>query len=161
MKCSSIFLAFGVLVAGCSKPVDSTESRVAGTPTAQPVPAVYPTLVVDEVHQMHGSNTPTPYQFDGAPGIWLDARQFHFSYGTNAVTPNMVQLMGKGSAYRLSHPMETNVYLIDRTTMEAVKRGPFPGFTKGERVLVAIGRSTLTSEKEDFWVSWVGQLEVR
>ena len=124
-------------------------------------PTEYQTLVVDELHKMQGSNMPTAYQLDAAPGIRLDTRQFRFTYGTNDVTPNMVQLMGKGSAYRLSHQTETNVYVIDRTTMEPIKGGPFPGFKRGDQILFAIGRSKLTSEKEEFWVSWVGQIEVK
>ena len=58
--------------------------------------------------------------------------------------------------------METNVYLIDRTTMEAVRGGPFRGFRPGDRMMFAIGRSTNSRpDKEDSWVSWAGQLEVK
>ena len=56
--------------------------------------------------------------------------------------------------------METNVYLIDRTTMEAVRGGLFRGFLPGDRMMIAISRSTNSSpDKEGFWVSWAGQLE--
>jgi len=74
----------------------------------------------------------------------------------------MVQFVGNGSAYRLSHRVETNIYVIDRTTLEAVRGGPFPGFRSGDHMMFAIGRSTNSSpDKEDFWVSWAGQIDVK
>jgi hypothetical protein len=73
----------------------------------------------------------------------------------------MVQLIGDKSAYRLSRLTETNIYVIDHTILEAVKGGAFRGFRSGDHVMFAIGRSTRGPEKEDFWVSWVGQIEVK
>ena len=125
------------------------------------LPAEYPTLIIDEQHQIQGQETSPAYQIAAAAGIRLDTTGFHFTYGTNAVTPNMVQLVGEQSVYRLSQPTETNVYVIDHTTLEAVKGGAFRGFRSGDRVMFAIGRSTRSSEKEDFWVSWAGQIEVK
>ena len=58
--------------------------------------------------------------------------------------------------------METNVYLIDRTTMEAMRGRPFRGFLPGDRMMITIGRLTNSSpDKEGFWVSWAGQLEFK
>jgi len=159
MKYPASFVLIAALLAGCSKPAAPTDASISpepSTPTAE-----YPTLVIDEQHQIRGKETPPAYQIPTAAGIRLDATQFHFTYGTNAVTPNMVQFVGDQSVYRLSRPTETNVYVIDRTTLEAVKGGAFRGFRSGDRVMFAIGRSTRSTEKEDFWVSWAGQIEVK
>lgn len=58
--------------------------------------------------------------------------------------------------------METDVHLIDRTAMEAVRGGSFREFRPGDRMMFTIGRSTNSRpDKEDFWVSWARQLEVK
>jgi hypothetical protein len=151
MKCPA-FVLIAALLAGCSKPA----APESGTP-----PTEYPTLVIDEQHQMKGSNTPPAYQIGATAGIRIDTTQFHFTYGANAVTPNMVQLIADKSAYRLARLTETNIYVIDHTILEAVKGGTFRGFRSGDHVTFAIGRSTRGPEKEDFWVSWAGQIEVK
>src|SRR5947208_1293816 len=92
------FFLVATLLAGCSKPATPTE---APPPQAAPgAPVTYPVLVVDEQHQIKGSNPPAAYQIASAAGIRLDATQFHFTYGTNPVTPNMVQFVGGGSVYK-------------------------------------------------------------
>ncbi len=156
------FLVLGAtLLAGCSKPTAPTETRVPEAVSA-PTPANYPVLLIDEPHQIQGTNTPAPYQISSTPGIRLDATQFHFTYGTDPITPNMVQFVGGGSVYRLSRRTETNTYVIDGTTLEAVRGATFRGFRPGDHMMFAIGRSTNSSPgKEDFWVSWAGQIEVK
>jgi hypothetical protein len=52
--------------------------------------------------------------------------------------------------------VETNVYLIDRTTMEAVRGGPFRGFRPGDRMMFAIGRSTNSQRRQDDRI-WSGE----
>lgn len=73
----------------------------------------------------------------------------------------MVQLLGKGIGYQLSQPVVTNAYVLDSSTLKPLRSGSFSGFRPGERLLLAIGLSTNGPEKEDFWVSWVGQIEVK
>ena len=160
MKKLPILLSVAILVAGCSKPSTLTGSpETVSTPST---PANYPIVVIDEQHQIKGSNTPAGYQIPAGVGIRLDASQFHFTYGTNPVTPNRVQLVGDGAAYRLSQRIETNMYLIDPGTLEAVRGGPFRGFHSGDHMFFAIGRSTNNvPDKEDFYVSWAGKLEVK
>ncbi len=159
MKYSSTFVLITALLAGCSKPAtppDTSTLEKMSTPQT-----AYPTLVIDEQHQIRGKDTPPAYQIAASSGIYLDASQFHFTYGTNVVTPNMVQLVENKSAYRLSQPTETNIYVIDHTTLEAVKGAAFRGFQPGDHVMFAIGRSKRGPEKEEFWVSWAGQIEVK
>ena len=132
--------------------------------TTNTPPAEYPILVIDEQHQMRGKETPPAYQIPAVAGIRVDATHFHFTYGTNPITPNtvqLVQLARKKSHYRLSRLTETNIYVIDHTTLEAVKGGPFRGFRSGDHVMFFIGRSTQGPEKEALWVSWTGQIEVK
>jgi hypothetical protein len=158
---SSLALA-ATLLGGCSKPAAPTETPAPEAASAPAAPANYPVLLIDEPHQIRDTSAPSAYQISGAAGIRLDATQFHFTYGTNSVTPNMVQFVGDGSVYRLSHRTETNIYLIDRTTLEAARGGPFHGFRPGDHLMFAIGRSTNSSpDKEEFWVSWAGQIEVK
>ncbi len=123
-------------------------------------PSEYPTLVIDEQHRIRGKETPPAYQIPAAAGIRLDATQFHFTYGKTAVTPNMVQFVGDKSVYRLSRKTEANIYVIDHATLEAVRGGAFRGLRAGDHMMFAIGRSTSSSDKEAFWVSWVGRIEV-
>ena len=161
MKHPTIFVVIALLVAGCSKPTASSDTAGPEKAASETAPTEYPTLVLDEQHQIRGSDTPAAYQIAAAAGIRLDATQFHFAYGTNAITPNMVQLVGDGSVYTLSRPTETNIYVIDGTTLEAARGGPFRGFRPGDHMMFAIGRSTNGPDKADFWVSWAGQIEVK
>jgi hypothetical protein len=136
------------------KAIATTQESVATTPQAVATTdstdftAKYPTLVIDEQHQLLGNNQPAVYQIDAAAGIRLDVEQFHFTYGTNAITPNMIQFMGDGAVYRLSLPTETPIYVIDDTTLKAELGGPFRGFRSGDRMMFAIGRSTSGPNKE-------------
>jgi hypothetical protein len=161
MKHPATFVLIAAILAGCSKPTTPADSSTPGKTETSAPPSEYPTLVIDEQHQILSKETPPVYQIVAAAGIRLDATQFHFTYGTNAVTPNMVQFVGGQSVYRLARPTETNVYVIDHTTLAAVKGGAFRGFRSGDRVMFAIGRSTRGPDKEDFWVSWAGQIEVK
>ena len=152
------------LCGGCSKPADTTDASTLGKTTTNTPPAEYPILVIDEKHQMRGKETPPAYQIAATPGIRIDATQFHFTYGTNPVTPNTVQLaqlVPVRSYYKLSRLTETNFYVIDHTTLETVKGESFRGFRSGDRVMFFIGRSTQGPEKESLWVSWTGQIEVK
>ena len=162
MKRPINFVLIATILAGCSKHTAPSDASTAETVAPPAATSEYPTLIIDEKHQIHGSNTPAAYQITAATGIRLDATQFHFTYGTNAVGPNMVQFVGAGSAYRLARPAETNIYVIDHTTLEAVRGGLFRGFRPGDQIMFAIGLSTnSTPDKEDFWVSWAGQIEVK
>jgi len=161
MKYPASFLLIAALLTGCSKSITPADSSAPEKTENTGVPVEYPALVIDEQHRIQSKETPPAYQIGAAAGIRLDATQFHFSYGTNAVTPNMIQFVGDQSVYRLARPTETNIYVIDRTTLERVKGGAFRGFRSGDRVMFAIGRSTRGHEKEDFWVSWTGQIEVK
>ncbi len=161
MKHPVTFILITVLFISCSKSTAPTDSSTSEKMTISIPPAEYPTLVIGEQHQIRGKGTPPAYQIAAAAGIRLNATQFRFTYGTNAVTPNMVQFVGDKSVYRLSRPIETNIYVIDHTTLEAVKGGVFRGFRSGDHVMFAIGRLTRGPEKEDFWVSWAGQIEVK
>jgi hypothetical protein len=114
-----------LFVAGCSK---STETTAQGTAAPPATPDKYPTLVIDDQHEIKGSNTYAIYQISASPGIRLDASQFHFTFGTNAMTPNMVQFIGSNSVYTLSNLTETNIYVIDSATLETARGPAFQGF---------------------------------
>jgi hypothetical protein len=160
---STIFVSLVALFVGCSKPTSPTESGTSQSASLLSTPSEYPALIVDQEHQIQGRNTPPSCQIAAAKGIRLDATQFHFSYGTNTIKPNMAQLLFFNSrVYELSSLTETNLYVIDRATLKAVKGGSFAGFHSGDRGMLAIGRTTSrTPEKEDFWVSWVGNFEMK
>jgi len=161
MKQLLMSVLVAALLAGCSKPTAPTETAAPEATSAPATRAKYPVLVVDELHQMSGSNPPPAYQIAAGAGIRLDATQFHFTYGTNPITPNTVQLVLNHSAYKVSRLVETNLFVIDRTTLEPVRGGAFPGFRSGDRAMCMIGRSVSKPEKEEVWVSWVGQIEVK
>jgi hypothetical protein len=144
-----------LLVVGCSKPTNSAPPETTDLPTA---PDNHPTLVIDEQHEINGTNTYATYQISASSGIRLDTTQFHFTFGTNAVTPNMIQFIGSNSVYALSNLTETNICLIDANTMETVRGVAFIGFQPGDNLFFAIGRATNST---DFWVSWTGQIEVK
>jgi hypothetical protein len=162
MKYVTIFLLVGTIVTGCSKSSPQTAAAAPEPPVPSATPAGYPTLVVDEQHRIRGSNMPPDYQIVTASGVRLDAANFNFTYGTNALTPNMVMVVLGRSAYKLSVPRETNLYVIDGTTLTPLRGGPFRGFQPGDHAIVAIGRATNNAAgKEDLWVSWVAQISAK
>lgn len=112
---------------------------------------------------MQGTNALVPYPIGAASGIRLDTAQFQFKYGTSPVAPNMIQLvLGKSRLYKLSKPTVTNLYVIDRTTMEPLRDEAFRGFHSGDNGILMIGRTMPGSrEKESVAVSWVGKIEVK
>src|SRR5215813_7547943 len=125
MKSPAVFVLAAIL-AGCSKPTDTPETAKKSAPV--PRSPEYPVLVIDEEHQIHGTNdaayeisarlgvgidatnfhfahgtnTPSVYQIAATPGIRIDATKYQFTYGTNQFSPNMVQLFANDSLYRLS-----------------------------------------------------------
>ena len=161
MKRLSVTLLAATLFAGCSKHTGGTSDSAPDVISSDGAGRQYPTLVVDEQHQMTGSNPPPAYQIAAGGGIRLDGTQFHFTYGTNPITPNTVQLVLNHSAYKLSQLAETNLYVIDRTTLEPLRGSSFPGFRSADHAMCMIGRTIKKTEKEEVWVSWVGQIEVK
>jgi hypothetical protein len=161
VKLQAIFLLtlLPLVFAGCSKPITSVD---APPKPARPAPQIeYPILVVDEEHQMRGSNLPPAYQISPASGIRLDATQFLFKYGSNALAPNAVQLISTNSLHRLSRETETNFYTIDYYKLETVRGDSFRGFNSGDHVTLVIGRATNTFDAQELWVMWMAQLEVK
>jgi hypothetical protein len=184
-KISALFGLASMLVGGCSKPANSTEAAPQSAPS--PPPPEYPILVIDEEHQIHGTNNapyeisarlgvgidatnfhfahganmPPAYQISATAGIRIDATKFHFRDDTNQFNPNMVQLFGNDSLYKLSRETETNFYTLDYYKLETVGGDSFRGFKPGDRITLAIGRSTNTFANHEFWVMWVGQIEVK
>lgn len=186
MKSPAVFIFVLILVAGCSKPTDSTDAPTKSAPSSPP--PEYPILVIDEEHQIHGgdsnsayeisarlgvpisatnfhfahvSNLPPAYEISATPGIRIDATKFQFTYGTNSFGPNMVQLIGNESLHRLSRETETNFYTVDYYKLETVGGDTFGGFKPGDHITLAIGRSTNTFHNQEFWVMWAGHIEVK
>jgi len=184
MKLPALFVLVSALIGGCSKPDSSPEAASWSAPS--PPPAEYPVLVIDEEHQFHstndvayeisarigvrldatnfhfahGTNMPA-YQISATPGIQIDAAKFQFGGGTNSFSPNMVQLFGNDSLYRLSRETETNFYTVDYYKLETVGGEPFRGFNRGDHLTLALGRSTNTFHSEEFWIMWMGHIEVK
>jgi hypothetical protein len=155
------FLLIAAILAGCSK---STSSTDASKPDAAATPSStrnYPTLVVDERHLIKGSNKLVPYTIDPVAGIRLNIAHFHFTYGTSNITPDMVQLAGNHSVYGLSRPHVTNIYVIDSSTLQVLRGESFHGFHSGDHLMCAIGRLASSSNPGNFWVSWVGEIDVK
>ncbi len=154
-----------VLLAGCGARRGPVDASASPTPTPAPAtsPSDYPTLIVDREHQVEATNKPSNYEITACAGVRLDATKFQFTYGKDAVTPNMVQLvLDKSHVYKLSSPALTKVCVMDRTTLEELVGGPFPGFRSGDRAVLAIGRAmTETSGEEAMSVSWVGSIKVK
>jgi hypothetical protein len=143
-------LAALLLVTGCSQSSTSTDITQ------------YPTVVIDEQHQMQGTNTPAIYQIRAGSGIRLETAKFQFKYGTSAATPNMIQVvLGKSQLYKLTNPTVTNLYIIDRTTLKPLRDEAFRGFASGDSGLLMVGRDMSSPEKESVHVSWVGKFEVK
>jgi len=142
MKHPTIFVLTVALLTGCSKPTSSPDTSTPQTASTPTDPSQYPTLIVDREHQIQATNKPATYQIGSSAGIRLDATLFHFNYGTTAVAPNMIQVvLGESQIYKLSRPTVTNLYVIDRTTLEPLRGGPFPGFRSGDHGMLAIGRA--------------------
>jgi hypothetical protein len=184
MKIPAVFVLAAIL-AGCSRPTDSPEA--ANRSASAPSPPEYPVLVIDEEHHIHGTNdaayeisarlgveidatnfhfahgtnAPPAYQLSATPGIRIDATRYQFTYGTNPFNPNMVQLFANDSLYRLSRESETNFYTLDYYKLETVGGDSFHGFKPGDNITLAIGRSTNTFHNQEFWVMWVGRIEVK
>ena len=184
MKIPALFVLVSMLLGGCSKPDSPTEAATRSAPSPPPE---YPILVIDQDHQLHstndlayeisarigvginatnfhfahGTNMAPAYQISAAPGIQIDATKFQFRDGTNPFNPNMVQLFGNESLYRLSRETETNFYTVDYYKLETVGGEPFRGFNRGDHITVALGRSTNTFHSEEFWIMWLGHIEVK
>src|SRR3989442_1760278 len=62
MKRPRIFALVAALLAGCSKPTAPTETPAPEAASAPVDPARYPVLIIDEQHQIRGSNPPAAYQ---------------------------------------------------------------------------------------------------
>src|SRR5580698_2160368 len=106
MRYPGIFFSIMLLMARCSKPTATTDSATPGSAIPPTIPDRYSTLVIDEQHEMIGSNSYAVYQINASSGVRLDATQFHFTFGTNVITPNMVQFIGSNSVFALSNPTE-------------------------------------------------------
>ena len=149
MKHPNLLFLSAILFTSCSKPIDKSQ---------------YPTLVVDESHQFQPTKTSTAYRFVPASGIRLETGQFPFKYGTSPATPNMIQvILGKSQLYKLSRPTVTNLYVLDRTTLEPLRGSSFSGFRSGDSGMLMIGHLGPDSShgKESIFVSWVGKFEVK
>ncbi len=140
-------LVVAVVLFGCFKPADTSE---------------YPTLVVDEIHQFGATNASPAYQVAPGSGIRIETDQFQFKYGTSSVAPNMVQvILGKSRLYKLSRPTETNLYVLDRTTLEPLGPESFSGFHSGDSGMLMIGRTDPKAVgKESVFVLWVANFKV-
>jgi hypothetical protein len=185
MKSPAVFIFVLILVAGCSKPTDSTDAPTKSAPSSPP--PEYPLLVVDEEHEIRGTNElayrirarlgvgieatnfhfadgaimPPAYQISATPGIRVDATKIQITDGTNSLSPNMVQLFGNESLYRLASETETNFYAVDYYKLETVGGDSFSGFKPGDHFMLAIGRSTNNFHDHRFWVMWAGHIEVK
>ena len=191
MKHLVIVLLSTTLLVGCSDPDTATTATPATAPIPSDSPRYYPTLVIDAEHnrltrqgsnnvalesdqlrdipsltstnwlQITDTNKQAVYQISPASGVWLDGSHFHFASGTNAVVPNMVQMILGKSIYKLYWPLETNIYVINSATMEPTEGDSFHAFQPGDRANIAIGRWTEGYGKTNFLVSWAGQIEVK
>jgi hypothetical protein len=113
MKYSAILLLAAGLV-GCSNPPDTS---------------CYPSLIIDQAHQLQASNNPPAYQFAPTPGIRLETGQFQFKYGTSPMAPHTIQLiLSKSRVYEFSRLPQTNLYVLDGATLEPLRGEPFSGF---------------------------------
>lgn len=191
MKYFSFLLLSSALLTGCSDPDSSTTAAVSSAPIPPDSSRYYPTIVLDAEHnkligqrsnnvalesdalrdisfltstnwlQITDTNKHAVYQISPTSGVWLDGSHFHFTDGTNALVPNMVQMILGKSAYKLYWPVETNVYIINSVTMEATEGEPFHAFNSGDVANIAIGRWVEDFDKTNFFVSWAGQIEVK
>src|SRR6266540_6076961 len=62
MKYPLTIVLVGSLLASCSRPTAQTETAAPQAASAPATPATYPLLVIDEQHQLSGSNPPPAYQ---------------------------------------------------------------------------------------------------
>src|SRR5258705_13037378 len=69
MKKVPILLLVTILVAGCSNALTPTDAPGSEAASAPPTPANYPIVLIDEQHQIQGSNTPAGYQIPAGVGI--------------------------------------------------------------------------------------------
>lgn len=161
MKYHGFIFLIAAFLTGCSKSPEAPYTATARPPIASADPSQYPTLVIDPEHQVEASNTPAIYQFGAAPGVRLDAAQFKFAYGTNSITQDMIQVVLDDShIYKLLRPTVTNLYVIDRSTLEPLRGGPFAGFHSGDHGMLAIGRAE-SGKPAAIFVSWVGKFQVK
>jgi hypothetical protein len=178
------------LPAGCSKQEPSNQTTTTKVPIPADSPRHYPTLVLDAEHnklieqqtnaaveaggsrdipaltstnwlQITDTNKSTTYQISAAQGVWLDGSNYHFTEGTNAQVPNMVEMVMGKSVYKLYWPVERTNYVINSISMETTEGEPFRGFHPGDQANIAIGRCVEGPEKTNFWVSWAGQIDVK
>lgn len=151
MKHLTFFLLAAFFVSGCSQKTELAD-------TSQ-----YPLLIVDAEHQIQGTNSPVTYQFGAVQGLRLDATRFQFTYGTSAISPNVIQVViGHNQLHMLAKPTETNLYLIDRSTLQPLRGGKFTGFQTGDGGVLMIGRlMTDPADKVSVAVSWAAKFEVK
>lgn len=191
MKYLLILLLSAALFAGCSDSDTSTATTVTTVPIPPDSPRHYPTLVLDAEHnklteqqtnvaleadalydisaltttnwlQITDTNKHSAYKISPAFGVWLDGSHFHFADGTNALEPNMLEMIMGKSIYKLYWPTETNIFIINSISMEATDDGvPFSAFHSGDHADVVIGRCVEGPDKTNFWVSWAGLIDVK
>jgi hypothetical protein len=191
MKHLALVLLSTALLAGCSDSDTPTPTAATTAPIPADSPRYYPRLVLDAEHnklieqqtnnvalesdamrdlsvltssnwlRITDTNKLPVYQISPASGVWLDGSHFHFTYGTNPLVPNMVQMILGKSVYKLYWPVETNIYIINSITMEATEGERFRAFHSGDHADVAIGRWIEGYGKTNFLVSWAGQIDVK
>src|SRR5437773_1820083 len=135
LRPQATFCLLAALLAACSKSAGPTG---ASLPSSS---ASYPTVVVDVPEKPAITNKPPTYLFQSAAGLHLDLNRFLTASNLSSPPPDMLQLVLEPNIYKLSRPQATNVYVLDRTTLETVRGQAFPGFRPGDRAMLGIGHT--------------------
>ena len=129
-----------------------------------------PVLVVDHAHWQKasaGDVEPLEYNISNHDGFLLTTQGFDFEIPARIgfSSPNIIQLIvGKDQLYAMAYEGETRIYKVTAANLVAMYGSPvFTGFSKGQKVIIAIGHLSPADEQSPqpkFVVLWAGVINI-
>ena len=129
-----------------------------------------PVLVVDHKHWQKISpsgEAGEEYTISNREGFHLSTRGFEFTIPEMAdfSAPNIIQLViGKDQLYATAYEHDRVLYTINADTLVPMYGSPrFSGFSKGQKIIIAIGHLTPPGQglpQAKFTVLWAGVVNI-
>jgi hypothetical protein len=130
-----------------------------------------PILIVDRAHWQRsvvGGVEPLEYSVSSRQGFILSTQGFEFTLPEmlGFQHPNIIQLVvGKEKLYAMAYEPGISEYAVTAGNLVAMYGSPaFVGFEAGQKVIIAIGHLTPSSEAEPqpkFIVLWAGVVNIQ